>query len=179
MLGQVAVDIGPRETAGELEVRLAESSPSLLLRVIDEMESGATRPVPQSESEVTLAPKLLKEQGLIDWTVPTREIDRHVRAMQPWPQPFSFLHTPGREPMRLLVLAVAPIELPATEWSESQQLAPGDVLTARRDTLLVRTGDGVARIERLQPSGKKPMTDAEFLRGHALSAGWRFGAESQ
>ncbi len=179
MLGQVSLEIGTRETAGELEVRLAESSPPLLLRVIDEIERGVNRPVAQTESEVTLAPKLLKEQGLIDWSRSTREIDWHIRAMQPWPQPFTFLHSSGRPALRLLVLSVQPVELSAAETNEASTLTPGDVLPTRRDTLLVQTGDGVAHLERLQPAGKKPMTDADFLRGFAFAPPWRFGTDGR
>ncbi len=178
MLGQVAVEIGSRETAGELEARLSEASPPLLLRVIDELERGVSSPITQSDGDVILAPKLAKEQGAIDWSRSTCEIDCHIRAMQPWPQPFTFLHSPGRPALRLLVLSVQPAELSAAEMTAASTLAPGGVLATRRETLLVKTGDGVAHIERLQPAGKKPMTDADFLRGHTLDKGTRFGTEA-
>lgn len=172
MLGTVAIDIEPNETAGELESRLAAAAPSVLLTVIDQIETGTSTPQPQSENEVSIAPKLKKEQGLVDWSQTTRQIDCQIRAMQPWPQPFTFLHQPGREIMRLLTLAIEPAILDLSE-----PIAPGDIVTDHREALYVKTGDGFARVSRVQPAGKKAMSDADFLRGHSLTPGSRFGPE--
>ncbi len=178
MLGQVAVEIDARETAGELETRLAKAAPLTLLNVIEEIEQGTTQPRLQTADEVTLAPKLAKEQGLVDWARTSFEIDCHVRAMQPWPQPFTFLHHPERPTIRLLVLAVEPAEIANDETVIATAVVPGEPLTDRRDALYVKTGDGMVRVTRVQPAGKKPMSDADFLRGHSLTAGCRFGADS-
>src|SRR6516165_4124868 len=74
MLLQEAVDIGPEETAGELEARLAPLGAKLALKVLDRMEAGPVAGIPQDKSQVTKAPKLKKEDGLIDWTASAEQV---------------------------------------------------------------------------------------------------------
>lgn len=107
ILGVVRTPIGPTETSGELEERLAELAAPLTLTVLDQTQHGATTPQPQETVGVTRARKLKKEQGHIDWSQTMRQIDCHIRAMQPWPMPDTFLHIAGKPSQRLLVLQIA------------------------------------------------------------------------
>ena len=172
ILGQVATEIGPDETTGDLLPRLAELAAPLTLQVIDDLEHGRARPIAQDPSEVTLAPKMPKELGLIDWTRPAPRIGCHVRAMQPWPMPYTFLHHSGQPPLRLLLLRVRPA------GPGNSDAAPGTVIAAASGSLVVQTGDGGLEILELQPSGKRRMSIAEFQRGHPLHPGDRFGPET-
>ena len=170
ILGVVRTPIGKTETSGELEVRLAELAAPLTLDVVQRIETGTTEEITQDASAVTRAPKLKKSQGLIEWSGTAREIDCHIRAMQPWPMPFSFLHVDGREPLRLLVPSAARVD------DEPQgSAAPGEVLPSPEGRLLTRCGDGVLELLRLQPAGKKAMESAEFLRGRSVPPGSRLG----
>jgi methionyl-tRNA formyltransferase len=172
ILGVVKTPIGPQETAGELEVRLADLGAALAMQVVDEIEHGTTKPTVQDPTGVTKAPKMPKAAGLIDWSKTTQEIGWHLRAMQPWPMPYSFLKVEGRPPLRLLVLEVESAEAGnATD-------PPGTVLVSDGARLIVKTSDGAAAIQRLQPAGKKPMTVAEFLRGNSIPHGAVFGTEN-
>lgn len=173
ILGVVRTPIGPKETAGELEFRLADLGAELAIEVLRDIAQGTTTPVIQDSAGVTKAPKMPKLAGLIDWSKPTREIGWHLRAMQPWPMPFTFLHVPGRPPMRLLILDADPVDAKANETA-----GPGTVLASDGRQIHVRTGDGALAIQRLQASGKRPMTVDEFLRGNGVPAGARFGAET-
>src|SRR5262249_19027877 len=74
--------------------------------VLDQLASGTLRPLPQAEGEVTRAPKMKKEMGAIDWNRTAAQIDWHIRAMQPWPQAFTWVFSAGKPPQRLLVLGV-------------------------------------------------------------------------
>ncbi len=190
VLGMVHTRIA-RETSGELEQRLSELAPPLVLQVIDELERGVAQGVPQDPALVTRAPKMTKSMGLIDWSQPLTRIDCHVRAMQPWPMPFTFLHQPGRPPLRLLVLEVAPLEYRLQPASGSTRTAntptqaeactptgqpapgarPGTILSTEGGRLIVQGGDGPAEIVRLQPAGKRAMAAAEFLNGHHVQIG--------
>src|SRR5262245_22812820 len=85
MLAQEATDIGPEETAGEVEARLAPLGAKLALQVIEQIAAGTARGSQQDKSQATKAPKLKKEQGLIDWTRTAQQVCNQVRAMQPWP----------------------------------------------------------------------------------------------
>lgn len=173
VLGAVETEIGPEETSGELELRLADLASALTLQVLVRLEHGTAEPVAQDLAHVSLAPKITKEQGLIDWSRSSEQVACQVRAMQPWPMPYSFLQRGRHAPLRVLVLIVRPIgEVPAAGWDHA---APGDVVPVETGRLLVRTGTGLLEIARLQPAGKRPMSATEFLRGHPLAQGDRFG----
>lgn len=166
MLGVRKLTIGPRETAGELEDRLAALAAPLCLKVVDQLEAGAAQAILQESSQVTTAPRLKKEDGVIDWTRAAEEIERQVRGLQPWPKAYSFLD--AKQPLRLILL-----ETEVTPDASGPEASPGTVISAEGDSLIVQCGQGALRINRLQPSGKRPMAAEEFLRGHSARAGDR------
>ena len=166
-----ATPIGPDETAGSLEVRLSQLAIPLVKQSLDEIAAGTARWTPQDDSQATRARKLTKQQGAIDWNLSPREIDCHIRAMQPWPNAFTFVHKADQSPLRVLVLAVR-------SSSERSQAAPGTILRADKNGLIVKTGEADAlEIVRLQPDGKRAMPATDFLRGYALQPGDRVGPE--
>ncbi len=176
ILAQEVLPIEPGETAGELEARLAPLGARLALRVIEEMASGTAVGVKQDRSLVTKAPKLTKENGLIDWTRGARQVCNQIRAMQPWPTAYTFRHRPGAPPLRIIINRAAPLEEPA-----GQALAPGSIIIRPEEPLrlIVATGDrGQVEIQELQPAGKRRMTAAELLRGHRPQPGDYFGPET-
>jgi methionyl-tRNA formyltransferase len=129
--------------------------------------------VKQDPALVTKAPKIKKEFGLIDWTKPAEYIERFVRAMQPWPTAYTFLHRPGKEPMRVIVTG-AYRGKPNCSGLEY----PAGAISVIAGVMGVYTGTGqVVIIDELQPAGKKRMNAAEFLRGHPEVEGMRFGPE--
>jgi methionyl-tRNA formyltransferase len=163
MLAQETVDIFPDETAGELEARLGPLGARLALDVVNRIAAGETiAGVKQDRSQVTKAPKLAKEHGLIDWTRTAEQVCDHIRAMQPWPTAYTFLHREGEPPLRLIVAKA--------------QVAPGNAAqpaTVHTDAamkrLFVQCGQtGAVEIVELQPAGKRRMAAAEFLRGNPL-----------
>jgi methionyl-tRNA formyltransferase len=167
ILGVVKTAIGPKETAGELETRLAELAVPLTHYVLHQFETGEIHGTLQDASQVTRAPRLKKEDGLIDWTRTAVEIDCHIRAMQPWPNPYTFLQQSGRPPLRILVLDVEAAE-------RESRAEPGTILQADQERLAVQAADAVVEIRRLRPEGKRAMVAGEFLRGHSLQVGDRF-----
>lgn len=169
ILAVAKTPIGPKETAGALEDRLAELAVPLVPVVLDKIASGTTQPLAQSESLVTRAPKLKKEMGAIDWNRPAAEIDWHVRGMQPWPNAFTWLHVTGKPAQRLLILEVV------AETEHESAGTPGEVVRGEGAGIWVRTGEGLIQIVRLQPDGKRAMATADFLRGNPLRPGDRFG----
>lgn len=171
VVGVVRTPIAPRETAGELEERLAELAAPLTVSFLDQLQQGVVERVPQDETLVTLAPKMTKEMGLVPWHKPAEEIDWHVRAMQPWPNPFTFLHQEGRPARRLVIRQVE------SAPSQISQKPPGTVVAVDKEHIFVQSGSTAVSIVHIQPEGKKPMTAAEFLRGNRLAIGDRFGAE--
>lgn len=171
MLLKKATPIELGETAGQLHDRLAVLGGTAVVEALNLLESGQAVFENQQPELVTQCPKIRKEQGEIDWAKNSREIDCHLRAMQPWPNPFTFYHAPGEAPQRTLILKVERRELPA------KTLSPGQVLSHDQE-LLVGTGDGMVAVLQIQPAGKKPMSGTDFLRGRSVTSACRFGPEA-
>ena len=177
LLAQEKLSIGPEETAGELETRLAPLGARLALTVIDQIAAGKSSGAPQNKAEATKAPKLTKEHGLIDCTHHARGICNQIRAMQPWPTAYTFLHRAQEPPLRLIVFrsSVVPDATLVLQGPRAGlvRLVPGHL------HLYVETGAGdQVEILELQPAGKRRMAAGEFLRGHAIEDGWLLGGET-
>src|SRR5581483_8647004 len=168
MLAQESIDIGPEETAGELEARLAPLGARLALQTLEAMLSGTIHGQKQDQSLVTKAPKLTKEHGIIDWTRPAPMVCNQVRAMQPWPTAYTCWHRSSGEPMRLILYRTR-------GHIESEETpAPGTVMD--RPGLWIAAAPATAvEILELQPSGKRRMGTTDFLRGNRVLPGDRFG----
>ncbi len=176
MLAQAAVEINPEETAGDLEARLAPLGARMALHTIERMKSGPITGTKQDKSLVTKAPKLKKEDGLIDWTRPADHVALQIRAMQPWPTAYTFLLREGKPPQRIMIMHTGKI---IAASSGSTPPTPGLLWAGDGTCIWVFTGNSEAvQVTELQPAGKKRMPASEFLRGHPLHSGDRFGAES-
>ncbi len=176
MLAQEAVEIGPDETAGEVEARLAPIGARLALAVIEQMQAGTTQGRKQDAALVTKAPKLTKEHGAVDWHRPGRDVCNHIRAMQPWPTAYTFWHRLGQNPLRLI--------LHRATWRPAgpgEDATPGMILGEEGDLskLGVMAGEGtVVEVEELQPEGKRRMPASDFLRGRKPRPGDYLGPEA-
>lgn len=168
MLAVDQLKIEPHETAGELEARLAPLGAKLAIGVIDRLAVGPVVGTKQDAALVTKAPKLKKEHGAIDWTQPADIVCRQIRAVQPWPTPYTFLHRPEAAPQRLLILQA--------ESLEASIGAPG-TLQFDNKTLKVAAGSGCVNVLELQPAGKKRMAAAAWLNGRPVRDGDWFGPE--
>lgn len=175
MILQEAIEILPEETTGELETRLAALGARLAVDAVAKYQSGqAPHGEKQDAAQATKAPKIKKEQGQIDWSRPAAEILRHVRAMQPWPTAFTFLHRPGKEPLRVIVKRAR-----LSDRGESLQ-PPGAIMcdVAATDRVEVAAGPGsFVDVLELQIAGKKPMTASDFYNGYVF-ADVSFGPET-
>jgi methionyl-tRNA formyltransferase len=166
-IGRLA--IGTYDTAAEIEPRLAEIGAPLVLQAMAALEAGTAAPIVQDSAQATKAPRLRKELGAIDWTRSAVAIKDQIRALQPWPKSFTFWQREGAEPIRLIVERV--------HLEPEQQGAPGTVLLAAGEALVIATGAGALVIEQVQPAGKRAMSAGEFLRGNPIRPGDRFTAQ--
>lgn len=176
MLAQQAIDILPDETAGELEARLGPLGARLALDMVGKLAQGPMPGVPQDKSQVTKAPKLTKEHGLIDWWRPAAGVCNQIRAMQPWPTAYTYLHRAGQEPVRVILHRVKM----ASEEPAAHGVVPGSVVTdGPTSKLWVHCWDTEwIEIVELQPAGKRRMSAQDFLRGNPIPPDARFGRES-
>ncbi len=157
MILQEKTPLGPDETAPQLTARLAQMGAGLLVKAVSQLEAGTASRTPQDESQVTLAPMLSKELSPMDFTRPARALHNQVRGLLPWPTATCQI---GGVRCKVFKTAV-----------EAGKGAPGTVLAADRNGILVACGEGALRILELQPDGKKAMAAAAFLQGHPLQVG--------
>jgi methionyl-tRNA formyltransferase len=174
MLVREAVEIGSEETTGELEARLGPLGARLALDVVNKIAAGTSlEGLKQDKSQATKAPKLTKEHGLIDWARPAEAVCNQIRAMQPWPTAYTFLHRPGQTPVRMMIQRATPGVAEHVHGTP-----PGTVLPATDKRLhVVAGGPSVVEIHELQPAGKRRMSAQDFLRGHGIAGEARFAPE--
>lgn len=157
------------ETAGQLEERLAEIGVDATLEAVEKIAHWDGQSVIgeiQDATKVTKAPRLNKSDGEIDWGRTARELDYHIRGMQPWPAAFTHFEIGGGKPPLRLVIR----EIEFTD-DETGDRCPGEILTD--EGFCVATADRIVRVVRLQPAGKKEMSGTDFLRGHQPADGSR------
>jgi methionyl-tRNA formyltransferase len=165
MLAHVAVPIAPDDTTATLTPKVAEAGAQLLLDVLSPHAAGAIQPREQDEALATYAPQIEKADALIDWSRDSAaRIERMVRAYDPWPIAYSYL---DGAPLRLHRVTVLPQRSGAT---------PGTIV-ASGDGIAVAAQDADVAVLRLQGPGGKPMSGAEYLRGHREILGERLVAE--
>lgn len=170
ILGIERIPIEAKDTTATILEKLASIGADLVCKVVGEFEAGWTQLVPQSEEEASRAPKMKKEDALLDWNDSPVVIDCKVRAYQPWPLCYTFIGV-GKKRKRLCILDV---EVAGVIEGE---VANGEVLAAdQEEGLVVACGvDESIKIIRLKPEGKKEMSALEFLRGARLEVGDKLG----
>lgn len=165
MFATVTRPIGPDDTSVEVEKDLAEMGGDLLVQVVDQIADGTASESPQPGEGVTYASKILKTEGLVDWSLSATQLHNLVRGLQPWPLVSARLGG-----TRILIHR-------STVLPETTGVEGGTVVRASRDELDVAGGDGgVLRILALQPEGRRVMTPREFLASRRIEAGSRLEA---
>jgi methionyl-tRNA formyltransferase len=160
--------IAEDETGGSLHDRLAEAAPAVLLESLASLEKGEDTRIPQDGDSSSYAPKLERNDGLLDWTQPAEKLERLIRALYPWPGTFTtFQDFKGRS-KRLKIFPSVEV----SEGSEENKL-PGScfrvVSEDGKEAMHVVCGRGALLISQLQPEGARRMEAAEFLRGVEVS----------
>lgn len=161
LLLQEETKIADSETAVFLEERLSHMGVALLLNSIDAIANGRYNLTDQDESKATLAPRLKKNDGLIDWSKPAQDIYNLIRGCSDWPG--AFTHYKGK---MLKVFQTQVIKSP-------DKFSPGELVHVSNEGLSVGTGKGILLIKELQLEGKRRMPVSDFLSGHQLKNGVR------
>ena len=173
-----ATPVGPQETAADLEPRLADLGAGAVIAAVETMQAALVATgsvagigIPQDTSQATRAPRLSKQDGLVDWSLPAATIERMRRALEPWPRLTTFFTRGDGQRQRLVLEEVAVAAHPGAVAA-----APGTVLATDGGRLTVACGAGAAlAITRLVPEGRRSMTAADFLRGSPLLPGMVLG----
>ena len=152
MLAKKSIRLKPDDTTGSVLGALSTLGADLLLETLPEYLSGNLKPVPQPAEGATYAPMLKKEDGLLNFTRPALELERRVRAMNPWPG--AWFEWKGN------LLKV----LRASTISGEKSLASGSRLTVEGRPA-IQSAEGVLILDEVQPAGKKSMLGKSFLAG--------------
>src|SRR5437660_1988469 len=152
ILLQRTIDIRRDESGRSLHDRLAEIAPDALLDSLGLLGTGSAPRIQQDNSLATYAQKLKREDGRIDWAEPAEVIERKIRAFNPWPG--AFMTIDGRN---LKILSASVVDLSGK---------PGQILSGEKE-LVIAAGKGALSLRGVQLEGRRQMSAAEFLRGHA------------
>jgi methionyl-tRNA formyltransferase len=166
ILSMKEIPIRRRETGGSLHDRLALLAAEALAEALPQLAEGAAPRRPQEDALATYAPKLSRENGRLDWQASPAEIDRRIRAMNPWPAAHTFLPT-ADGPRKLKVFSCI--------QHRREDGPPGAVLRADKRGILVAAGRGSVLLRDIQLEGKRRMAARDFLLGHAIAPGTRLG----
>jgi len=160
IISQERIEIADEDNAQTLHDKLSKLGAELLIKTLPKYLSGEIVPRPQREEEATYCTQIRKEMGRIDWRERGEAIFNKVRAFTPWPSAYARFN--GR---LVKITKARPVE---------GEGAPGEVIRADRE-LVVATGEGALKIERIKPEGRKEITGEEFIRGYRVKVGDRFG----
>ena len=163
MFAKVTCPIGPDETSDVVEQALAGLGARLLIDVLGQIATGTACEEPQDDSMATYAPRVTKEEGLIEWTQSAQQIHNRIRGLYPWPHAYTYLNG-----TRLILLRSAFV-------TSSKGSAPGTILEVTPDAIHVATGDGELAILEIQPEGRRAMRVHDFVLGHKLAPRDVFG----
>ncbi|HTD87939.1 MAG TPA: methionyl-tRNA formyltransferase, partial [Candidatus Binatia bacterium] len=151
--------IAPEDNASTLHDRLGQMGAESLTRTIPDYVAGKIKPRKQPAEGASYARKIKKEDGLIDWNLPSRRIWNMVRAFVPWP--VAFTYSSEKDKANLLKIWAA-FEEPGMTGT------PGSVLQADINGLVVACGSGALRVLSLQREGGKKLPAHEFIAGHEI-----------
>ncbi len=160
MIAQVKVAIEEEDTSGTLFEKLSLAGSQLLKEQMPRLASGKLEAEVQDEQQATYAPNLKREDEKIDWNASTRDIYNQIRGLVPFSGAFTLWNG---EVFKAWASRKAD--------KASKDAAPGTVLQLAEQGIEVKTGDGSLWLTRIQPSGKKQMEAAEFVRGNTMTAG--------
>ena len=161
MIEQSETKILPTDTGETLTNRLAEMGGQLILSTMEKLSAGTAVRTPQKEEESSYAKMLDKSLGCMDFHKTAAELERAVRALDPWPSAFTSID--GKN-----------VKIYGAEVTEETG-TPGTIIDVTKKSFTIACGEGALRILRLQPEGKKPMDTAAFLNGKKLEKGMQVG----
>ncbi|WNN44738.1 MULTISPECIES: methionyl-tRNA formyltransferase [Winslowiella] len=151
MLYKLACPIESSDTSATLYNKLAQLGPTGMLATIQQLAEGSAKPEVQDETAVNYAEKLSKEEARLDWSLSAAQLERCIRAFNPWPMSYF---TVEDQPVKVWSAQVLP---------HQANRQPGEIVHADKNGIQVATSDGVLNITELQPAGKKAMKAQDIL----------------
>ncbi len=172
VLASASLRIASDDTAGKLSERLARLGATLLLETLEQLSYGPLDATPQDDSRATLAPRVDKREAEMDWRLSAADLNRRVRAFNPWPVAFTRLpggDDPGAR--RLRVWRARPTA------QKLDGAPPGTVLAADAQGIAVAAGEGALLLTEIQVPGSRIMSAGDFLNARPLPPGSLLGGD--
>jgi methionyl-tRNA formyltransferase len=158
---QEKIKIGEDDNAGTIHDKLSEVGAELLLKTVEQIESGRVEIIQQTDSLATPAPKIFKEDCIINWNQPSKIIHDHIRGLSPYPGAMSNLNSKVFKIYSSMLTDV------------SNTKSPGTIAIIDKK-LYVNTADKLLELVTVQMEGKKRMSSADFIAGHSQFNGQQF-----
>lgn len=182
MISRVEVPIEDSDTTGTMFEKLSLAGADLLKRTLPDLLAGSIKAVPQNDAEAIYSPNIKREDELIDWSRGSISVFNQIRGLNPFPGAYTIWNG---ENMKIWSSKKPPaagashgnIAAGGTNLDANPAIAPGTVLQSSEEGIEVKTGDGTLWITEIQPSGKKAMDVAQFLRGSTIPEGTLLGSE--
>lgn len=174
VITQKGTNIDSEDTFITLESKLSGIAAELLIKSFDSLVNNNYNLTPQDENKATFAPKIKKQDGLIDWGRPASDICNLIKGCLGWPEAFTYYK--GR---RLKIYKAKSFFFPedAGQGPDIGRRIPGGIIEASKRGIVVMTGNGSLIIEELQLEGKRMMNSGEFVAGHKISPGETLGSK--
>lgn len=152
ILCQLSCPIDPQDTSASLYHKLAQCGSQALLTTLEQLLQGHVMRQVQDETQACYAHKLTKQEARLDWNLSAAQLERCVRAFNPWPVSYLMINN---EPLKIWQACV---------WDQPVQAVPaGTVIRADKHGIVVACADGALNLQRLQPAGKNPLSAADLL----------------
>ncbi|MGK3138608.1 methionyl-tRNA formyltransferase [Pantoea trifolii] len=150
MLHKLSCPITAEDTSASLYEKLAQLGPQGMLLTLDLLASGNAKPEVQDEALASYAEKLSKAEARLDWSLSAAQLERCIRAFNPWPMSYFMIE---EQPVKVWQATVLP----------HQNKQPGEIVHADKQGIQIATADGVLNLVSLQPAGKKAMSAQDLL----------------
>ena len=167
MIASVIVELDAQETGGSLFDKLQDAGAQLCVETMKSIEDGTAVYTPQDNEIATHTKMIQKSLGKINWSLSATQIERLIRGLNPWPSAYTYL---SGKTLKIWKATVHPGNTDA---------APGTVVKADKQSLVIQTGVDRLSLEEVQLEGKKRMPVADFLRGFAIENGTVLGTKQQ
>lgn len=173
IIERIEIPIYDSDDAGSLHDRMAIAGSDLVVRTLKDISMGRVNAIDQQQfysdsSELKQAPKIFKDDCLINWNQNSKAIHNQIRGLSPVPAAFTVLSSPEGTKFNLKVFK-------ATEAIIEDEGDPGSIYTDGKQIMAVKTLDGYLELQELQLEGKKRMEIREFLRGFRVDKKWMAG----
>ncbi len=159
------LEISENDSTGDLFQKLSILGGDLLLKALDGIEAGKISPVKQKNEEATYAPMLKKEDELIDWHIPSKDLHNKIRGMNPWPGVYTFFRGERLKIQKSILI------------SEDKEtgLTPGEIIDISPGRILVAAKKGITSLVTVQPAGKRQLDSKDFVNGYKVIKGELLG----